>query len=387
MEHQPALLQWVLIDDEMKHISSYAHLKPKERPKAICPACEKPVIMKLGNQKVHHVAHAPGSDCALTNPESALHYNCKMHVAGQLQKLLALKITERCISCHHNERDMYWQRDWDEVRVERKLSDGLQPDVALWKNNQPIAAIEIFVTHAVNQEKSNRLITLGIPWIEIKGQPSLYLGESAWQAGTPIPADKTSWKSTWRCSECKKAEQQRVARLEWERLNGEKTICFKLMDWFFPSGTWLRCLFTINKVLKDGQIIEFNLSCVKTYQYYQRIKFFANEKNSKIGIVDASQNEQEVIKKLQAKGRAYLARKRTRHNLIFDSPMPWVYDNPGRFDRYNDEMFPRRQNFDRKTKEWITPEDKKSELWYQDDGTPIHRERHYWHRGEAWKRR
>jgi competence CoiA-like predicted nuclease len=380
MKHQPALLQWVLIDDEMQHVSSYAHLKPKQRPEAICPVCQKPVITKLGSQKVHHVAHKPGSDCVLTNPESALHFNCKMHIARQLEKNNSIKLTEKCTSCYTNKREIVWQEDWDEVRVERKVSDGLQPDVALWKNNQPLAAIEIFVTHAVDHEKSSRLKALGIPWIEIKGQSSLYLEDSAWQVDIPMPADKTSWKTKWQCLSCEEAARQKLERLEWQRLNGEKPFYFKLIDWFFPHGSWLRCLFTINSVLKDGQIVEFNLSYVKTSMNYERIKFF-EENCYKVKSISANYSEQEAVEILQKAGKAYLRRKRKQHNLIFDSPMPWIKGEPGYFEGFNNFDFPRRQFFNKKTKQWFIPKDKKDEVWYRVDGTEINRERDYWHRG------
>lgn len=382
-----ALLQWVLINGQLQHVSTYAQLKPSERPEALCPVCEDKVVMKLGKIKVHHVAHQTGSNCVLTQPESALHFNCKMHIAELLRNVTVLKVSELCRSCGASRREIVWQKNWDEVRVERKLSDGLQPDIALWKNGHPLAAIEVFVTHAVDEEKAKRLRALKIPWVEIPGEESLYLGDTAWHSIQSLPISKHSWQTQWQCNVCVERE---IAKQEWEKRakeekewnqnNGEQVICFKLMDWYFPYGRWLRCLFMINKMLQSGQIVEFNLTYLRSSLNYDRIKSFDSDHYYLVSKINDSTNEHDAIATLIDKGKIFLKRQIQEHQIRLDSPMPWVYGKPPYFEDFDNHNFPRRYFFNRKTRQWFLPKDTKEEKWYENDGTPIRRFREYWHR-------
>ena len=63
----PAKLQWVRVDEEVVHVGQYAHLKPRDRPKAACPVCGDQVVMKLGAKVAHHCAHKPDATCAATS--------------------------------------------------------------------------------------------------------------------------------------------------------------------------------------------------------------------------------------------------------------------------------------------------------------------------------
>lgn len=66
-----AKLAWVVTADGLRHVSTYAHLAPEQRPAAVCPACDRAVRLKLGARVVHHAAHTPGDLCAVTRPETA----------------------------------------------------------------------------------------------------------------------------------------------------------------------------------------------------------------------------------------------------------------------------------------------------------------------------
>lgn len=77
--------RWVLVDGNLHPVSSFSHLSPGQRPEAICPVCKKRVILKLGNDRVHHYAHQPEDKCAITQPETALHFNTKIYIGHQLK--------------------------------------------------------------------------------------------------------------------------------------------------------------------------------------------------------------------------------------------------------------------------------------------------------------
>lgn len=68
-------LAWVEIDGEISHVSDFAHLPPRERPTAQCPACREPVTLKLGTLRAHHAAHRPDSACTAARGERAREIN------------------------------------------------------------------------------------------------------------------------------------------------------------------------------------------------------------------------------------------------------------------------------------------------------------------------
>ncbi|TVY06887.1 competence protein CoiA family protein, partial [Paenibacillus cremeus] len=46
----------------------------------ICPFCNEPVISKKGQERQHHFAHAPGTNCTASE-ETILHFNAKHYLA------------------------------------------------------------------------------------------------------------------------------------------------------------------------------------------------------------------------------------------------------------------------------------------------------------------
>ncbi len=67
------------------------------RPDAYCPVCDCQVTLKLGQKNAHHFAHRPEDICSATQPETALHLNCKFHIYKQLITGTALSVS---MSCH-----------------------------------------------------------------------------------------------------------------------------------------------------------------------------------------------------------------------------------------------------------------------------------------------
>lgn len=59
---------------------------------------------------------------------------------------------------------------FDDAVVEHRLASGRVPDVVLLRDGEPRFGIEIFVTHAVDDEKAGALT---IAWIELGGQAVL----------------------------------------------------------------------------------------------------------------------------------------------------------------------------------------------------------------------
>jgi len=298
----PAKLQWVSVADEVVHVSQFASLKPKQRPRASCPVCGDQVIMKLGAKNAHHCAHKPDAVCAATSGETAVHLNSKLYIARKLEKeivraqqdgdLPRLVIKELCgykggyyeKTCTE-ERSTVWAVGFDEVAVEVRVGNR-QPDITLRHNGMDMAGIEVHVTNAVSDEKAADLKLLGLPWIEVKGKPELYEGDWPWNSLQTLKVTRTG-EGRWRCATCavkeaeaaaRKAEEARLEQ-EWAdekalrekesaedaavrehlRNNGWHKRAARIVDYYFSSGKKYRDLYIIEQYLVDGEITKLVL--------------------------------------------------------------------------------------------------------------------------------
>jgi len=286
----PAKLQWVRVDEEVVHVGQYAHLKPRDRPKAFCPVCGERVVMKLGAKVAHHCAHKPDATCAATSGETAVHLNCKLHIARKLEQELdraqqggdepKLMVKQVCgykaswyeKACAET-RSVEWVKGWDQVAVELRVGNR-QPDVTLLRDGQAIAGIEVHVTNAVSKEKAADLRALGLPWVEVKGTPRLYEGGWPWSGLGLLDVGRTD-KGRWHCPDCveKVAEAERLekdmkeeaALREIERAkdaevrerlrnNGWHNKVSRIVDYYFQSGKKYRDVYCVDQFLDDGQV-------------------------------------------------------------------------------------------------------------------------------------
>src|SRR5574341_642231 len=158
-----ARLQWATVNGTMCHVSRFAQLPPQQRPLALCPLCGQPIIMKLGDERIHHVAHYPNEVCPEFHPETILHLNSKYHLAEQLKKTERLLIEQYCAAdwCA-SKRSVVFISGWNRVEVEY-LFGPYRLDVALLKDNALQCAVEVLVTHDVGEEKRNYLSGMEAP--------------------------------------------------------------------------------------------------------------------------------------------------------------------------------------------------------------------------------
>jgi len=83
---------WVLVNDELRHVSEFSDLPYEKKPECYCPVCDNKVILKLGKINVHHYAHRADDICAVSKPETALHLNTKIHIYQKLLTGKSIKI-------------------------------------------------------------------------------------------------------------------------------------------------------------------------------------------------------------------------------------------------------------------------------------------------------
>lgn len=121
-----------------------------------CAECHGALIAKQGNVKAHHFAHASGND-SLKCSQTALHLLAKEIIAEEkrIPAFVNGNITFVAV---------------DSVEQEKNLGD-IKPDLYAEYNGKPVA-IEIFVCHAVDDEKiakiqNHRLTTFEINLSEL----------------------------------------------------------------------------------------------------------------------------------------------------------------------------------------------------------------------------
>lgn len=136
------------------------------RCNCICPECKMALVAKKGPRrlKTDHFAHASGAECA-ASVETGLHLASKDILAKRREIWLPvaevrfpggkspIEVTPEGVYAVSN------------VRLETGIG-GLIPDVLAEINGQPLA-IEIFVTHRVDDEKTRRFRQLGLSVVEI----------------------------------------------------------------------------------------------------------------------------------------------------------------------------------------------------------------------------
>jgi hypothetical protein len=131
-----------------------------------CPACEGVVDLHAGGKKRRHFHHR-ATTCSA---ETALHAAAKLLVARAVEGWLSggpPVVFDRCCAargCAARTRQPI-PRKVARVELEHRLASGHVVDVALLASGValPVAAVEIVVTHEVDEEKTREM---GVPWIE-----------------------------------------------------------------------------------------------------------------------------------------------------------------------------------------------------------------------------
>ena len=324
-------LRWVLVEGKLCEVSAFKDIAPKARPKVYCPVCERQVTLKLGQKKVHHFAHRPEDVCPSTNPETALHLNCKFHIYRQLQEAKTVYTVTSCDGCG-KQKPIIWKRNWDTVEIEYNMNS-IRPDIALLENGIVIGAIEIFVTHAVDSEKEQRLRSQQIDWIEIIGRERIYEEPNAWTVESPLSTYRQHPKPpSWICSDC----QKRQEREEYKRNHPVEIFCARMIDLYFRTGKKYRHVFYVKHALSYGE---------KTRIWIE------NEKQEIIASEKAPITEQSQ-QRLNEAFKQKLSEIR-RKAVIVDDEMQWTNWVEGKkFVARDFDRFPFRYIWNDKKKKW-----------------------------------
>ena len=343
-------LAYVLTSGGLRSVASYRGVvRPRntaDNPRAVlCPVCEQPVILRIGNVLAPHAAHAPNARCPTMHSETALHVNLKCHIAEQLRPLSGsgamIRVRERCVvgawrrtsaarrvdeipvdilerereaePCpQHQER--VWRVAWDRVELERRVSDEAVariPDIVLYRDGRAVGAIEVFHTHAVDATKAKALAALGVPWLEIRADVALLEGPGAWTTAVPLVAHRVGPEDLWRCAKHSRwyARDVAVAKRVSERAREDTRLCgVRFVDFYSPSGHLFRRVYQLVEVREHGVPATMRLEHDKGVVYSHRIT--ANRSDVRASLKRAF--ERDIRLTAQKVG------------AIHDSPMKWA---------------------------------------------------------------
>lgn len=127
----------------------------------ICPECKTPLIARKGQIRQHHFAHSSDTDCT-GGVESSLHWVAKKVLSVQKKIVLPRQLVRI-----KNERGRFPQHAFrvTSAQVETKIGE-IVPDVLIDIYGITLA-VEIFVTHKVDEKKADQFRKMGLPAIEI----------------------------------------------------------------------------------------------------------------------------------------------------------------------------------------------------------------------------
>lgn len=121
----------------------------------ICPSCGATLVARKGNIREHHFAHHGATDCT-HGCESALHMMAK-HILESRKEVFVPGETDR---------DKGEIRHFSTAELESREYMTFIPDV-LMKNGADTLCVEVLVTHAVDEDKEQKITTAKLPTIEI----------------------------------------------------------------------------------------------------------------------------------------------------------------------------------------------------------------------------
>lgn len=132
-----------------------------------CPACGCRVILRKGSVKTAHFAHDRDAVCA---QETILHKTAKLLIQkavrdwkkGEGERPAFVRACQIC----SGKAEQPVPDKVDDALLEYRLPNGYVVDVALMVNGEVEAAVEVHVTHAVDETKAQGLF---IPFLEVSG--------------------------------------------------------------------------------------------------------------------------------------------------------------------------------------------------------------------------
>jgi len=135
-----------------------------------CPGCEAPLVLHAGEQRTHHFSHQADNAC---DGETLIHITAKLLAAKVVREnntaVARIRLQCKCSKCNATLEKVLPKNAFTASVVEARVGK-FTCDVAAFKGNDAILAIEILNTHAVDDIKG---AALGLPWVELRASDVL----------------------------------------------------------------------------------------------------------------------------------------------------------------------------------------------------------------------
>lgn len=185
--------------------------------KYFCPVCGASVVLRHGQKRAAHFAHKSGKACS---PETIIHKTAKMLIQKVVYEWKSGKadspiLERRCQVCGVPVTQSLPDKVSSAI-LEYKLADGSVADVVLVDEEKTsLAAVEIKVTHAVDEAKA---MSLPVPFIELDGN-EVIKNPTLWRPTSDHfkPLICSNCKSAYRRFQAKAQRIAKASRIELPR--------------------------------------------------------------------------------------------------------------------------------------------------------------------------
>lgn len=129
----------------------------------ICPQCHAVLVAHKGKKNIHHFKHYNSQECE-KGYQTSLHLLAKEIISNEKRFV----IPPVSYSFNYNNKFIDIPKakvKIDKVELETKTGD-IIPDIILYSGKN-ILLVEIYVTHKIDDEKLNKIRSLGLSTIEI----------------------------------------------------------------------------------------------------------------------------------------------------------------------------------------------------------------------------
>ncbi|HDR7772833.1 TPA: hypothetical protein QCY13_004188 [Bacillus paranthracis] len=172
-------LNFALCGTDIVYIEDRLYKNVKYR----CPHCHEDVIFKKGNKREHHFSHKPGSNCTVFR-ETLLHFEAKHYLVNKVNKEEDIKLIIDLSYFKKNYKEFLKAINIDFYEIslldilkfykkrfaesEQWVGDSIADVVVKgeYEDSQPFV-IEVYVTHANEDEKVQYFDEEDIPFLEV----------------------------------------------------------------------------------------------------------------------------------------------------------------------------------------------------------------------------
>ena len=344
------MLRYVEVDGQLRDVREFRGIPRAQRPIARCPECHEQVTLRLGAVRQAHAAHRKGAVCPTTQGETALHRATKFHIAKQLEGRRFVTVETRCdgvgdfafTPMGRCEESWKWKlaKHWNRVEMEYQC-EGFRPDIALLRNDEIIAAIEVAVHHRTDARKAEWYLESEIPWVEIEATEELIAADSGWTIFEPLPALWDHQGFSWRCDACSDLRSNRC----FDAPDAE-VVAWRIVDFYFPSGKTWRDRIDIRRV-PEGEAFAATVIC-QASDHLDGAKLYEGFEEDMIDFLKSEVQTNWEIK--------------SDNGVIVDSPMDWQESaDPPHWRDF--ESYPRRYRRDRSGTQWFLPAEGRRLRW------------------------